>query len=299
MTDGSGQVSGDGSASSSLAARYGRRAAMLAAAAAGAGAAASVVGGGFAMAAPEAPLAGSAVQLGKTNKAKGTTIITSSGGIGLSGHASAKGTSGLAGFDTHSTRGSWGVSGHSVNGIGVIAFSTNATGIVGNAQTPGQSGTSGLDFCPKKGGIGVYGQSNNGDGVFGFSYHGTGVAGQGKTSGESGVRGIDIAKSGGHGVTGLSDHGIGVFATSQHGIALEVQGKMKLTNSGVATITSGNRSMKVAHKTVSSSSIVIATIQNPISGVFIEGAESEDGAFTITLSKNVGSAVKVGWFILD
>jgi hypothetical protein len=56
--------------------------------------------------------------------------------------------------------------------------------------------------------------------------------------------------------------------------------------------------VKVSVAGLTSANIVLATIQNPQAGVFIEGAQPSSGSFTITLSKKAPGAVHVGWFVI-
>lgn len=279
----------------SLPARYGRRAVMLGAAATGAGVAASLVGGGLAEAAPDVSLP---VLLGKSNTTGGTTVVTSRSHTGLSGHAAVNNQAGVSGFNTGRGVNSFGVFGHSVHGTAVNGISQHGNGVVGNASTVGFSGVAGIDFSKTKGAQGVYGQSNVGDAVLGVSFGGTGVVGHSRTPGHSGVFGQDAASHGGTGVTGQSDHGTAVFATSAHGVALHVDGKARFKNSGLAFVPPGQKTKMVSVPGMSASSLVLATIQHPENGVFIEAAQPAAGSFTITLSKNASSSLPVAWFVL-
>ena len=171
----------------------------------------------------------------------------------------------------------------------IIGSSGSKDGIQGLTFTAGHSGVAGLDFCKTKGAHGLYGQSNLGFGVFGISFGGSGVVGQSNTSGQSAVAGFDRAPSG----------GTAVLAQSQHGTALRVEGTAKFGTSGVNSVPSGQRTLTVKASGITATSKVLATIQKPQSGVFIEGAEPGNGSFTITLSKNASSALPVAWFVLE
>jgi hypothetical protein len=239
----------------------GRRALMLGAAAAGAGAAASLAGGGLAEAAPDA---GGAVQLGKSNSAKGTTQVITKAGDGLKGQTSATNHSGIVGFDTSSGTGGHGVYGNSVHGDGVLGISAHKTGVVGQGSTVGQSGVAGIDVTSATGGHGVFGQSQHGDGVFATSPNGVALRGQ-----------------------------------SAHGLALHVEGKAKFAHSGVVSVPSGHKTAHVSVSGMTAANIVLATIQNPQDGIFIEGAAAGSGGFTVTLSGTTEGSIKVGWLVLD
>jgi hypothetical protein len=298
MSDRSGQVRKIDSANNgdpaSIAGRFGRRALMLGAAAAGAGAAASLVGGGGV--AEAAPAGG--IQLGKNNTTTGSTTVISKKGTGLSGRTSSKGQAGVSGIDSNKAKGSFGVLGESGHGTAILGISQGGDGVVGQGKTEGQSGVAGLDFCKTKGAHGLYGQSNLGDGVFGISFGGNGVVGQANTPGMSAVVGVDMAGKNGNAVFAQSHHGTAVAALSVSGVALHVEGRAKFKNSGTVSVPAGSSSVKVSVAGLTSANIVLATIQNPQSGVFIEGAQPGAGSFTITLSKKAPAAVHVGWFVI-
>ncbi len=239
----------------------GRRALMFGAAAAGAGVAASLAGGGLAEAAPDA---GGAVQLGKSNSAKATTQVITKGGDGLKGQTSATNHSGIVGFDTSSGPGGHGVYGNSVHGDGVLGISAHKTGVVGQCSTVNESGVAGIDISTAAGAHGVFGQSSHGDAVLGTSANGTALHGE-----------------------------------SANGLALKVAGRAKFSHSGVVSVPGGHTTAHVSVPGMVSSNIVLATIQNPQSGIFIEGAAPGSGGFTVTLSGSSESSVKVGWIVLD
>jgi hypothetical protein len=249
----------DSSAPSPL--HRGRRAVMLGAAAAGAGVAATLAGGGLAEAAPDA---GAAVQLGKSNSAKATTQVITKGGDGLKGQTSATNHSGIVGFDTSTGTGGHGVYGNSVHGDGVLGISAHKTGVVGQGSTVNQSGVAGVDVTPTTGGHGVFGQSQHGDAVFATSPNGVALRGE-----------------------------------SAHGLALHVEGKAKFARSGTVSVPSGHKTAHVSVPGMTASNIVLATIQNPQDGIFLEGAAAGSGGFTVTLSGSTESSVKVGWMVLD
>ncbi|HUC58215.1 MAG TPA: hypothetical protein VMA95_12495 [Streptosporangiaceae bacterium] len=276
---------------------YGRRALMFGAAAAGAGVAASVVGGGIAEAAPDS----SAVQLGKSNTTSGTTIINSTTATGIQGTTKKLGQAGVTGIDNTPTSGnphSNGVYGRSINGSGVLGISDHHNGVTGQASTSGYSGVAGIDLAPDRLGHGVYGQSNNGHGVYGYSYTGSGVVGQGNVKGQSGVAGFDVSKGGGNGVYGHSDHGVAVWCQNSDGIALHVAGKATFKNAGVVHVASGSKTVTVKVPGMTSSSIVLATIQKAQGTVSIAAAEAGSGEFTVTLTGKATSSLPVGWFVI-
>jgi hypothetical protein len=178
---------------------------------------------------------------------------------------------------------------NSASGSTTVA-SKRANGIVGQAHTSGFSGVAGIDFTKTKGGNGVYGQTNKGFGVFGIGIGGgNGVGGHSNSSGHSAVFAVDSAPSGGTALLGQSSHGL----------ALHTEGKVKMSNSGVATVSGGQRTATVQVGGMTTSSKVFATIQQPQSGVHIEGAEPGNESFTLTLSKNPSAPLRVAWFVLE
>jgi hypothetical protein len=240
--------------------RFGRRALMLGAAATGAGVAASLAGGAGAEAAPDGS---GAVQLGKNNSTHSTTQVITRGGSGLKGQTYASGQSGVVGFDTSTASGGHGVYGHSIHGFGILGISEHSSGIVGQNTTAGQSGVAGIDMTPGSGGHGVFGQSSKGDAVY-----------------------------------CTSENGNALHCSSSKGNALFVEGKAKFSNSGVTDVPAHKKTLTISNGTVTPGSIVLATIQKPQSGVYIEAAEPGSGSFTITLSAAPSGPLPIGWMIL-
>jgi len=188
---------------------------------------------------------------------------TASEGDGLSGSASSPGAAGVRGTDTSPMAGSYGVFGRSSRGTGVHGVSEHKTGVMGLAKNPGEAGVGGLDFATSKGGSGVYGQSRLGNGVLGVSFNGTGV-----------------------------------YAFTQHGTALQVTGRASFSNSGVATVPGGEKTVTVPVNGMTPASIVLATIQAPQAGIAVEGAQAGAGSFVITLSGQAKGDLPVGWFVI-
>jgi hypothetical protein len=78
---------------------------------------------------------------------------------------------------------------------------------------------------------------------------------------------------------------------------------VSFARSGVASIVAGQRSATQTGVSLSSSSLVLATIQNDISGLWIEAVVPNvaQSSFTMFLSRHVpqGNTVTVGWFIVN
>jgi hypothetical protein len=276
--------------------RYARRALLLGVAAAGAGAAVGLSGSTDASASRDP-----AVMLGSANTETTTTSITNKKGTAFEGTTSANGHYGVHGKDTSPGVNSYGVLGTSANNIGVRGFSAGNTAVLGESDKfigvggttlgNGAFGVVGTDNSPK-GGTGVLGQSTRGNGVYGAVGFITG------TRGQKAVLGEDSSTGGGYGVYGVSVNGAGVYATSPSGTALHVVGKAEFSNSGVATIPGGDKAVTVTVSGVTTSSIVLATIQKLQSGTAVAAAVPASGSFTITLTQATTADTPVGWFVV-
>lgn len=167
---------------------------------------------------------------------------------------------------------------------GLIGLQCNATG----------EGSIGL-YGSTEGGIGVQGTddgasvSEAGEGVYGTSTFGDGVKAVG---GRNGVWAIG------------GDAGAGLLAQNAgDGPALQVDGIAAFARSGIATVPARSKTTSVTGVALSPQSIVLATIQNPITGVWLECAvpDVESQSFEIVLSRPVPErkVASVGWFIVN
>jgi len=226
-------------------------------------------------------------------------------------------------------------------GFGVVGRGDNGTGVRGLGGTYGVEGegeTGVYGFGNKVNGVfgetgvgtasGVYGQNDaTGYGVAGRATSGTGVLGEGTigvsaTGSVTGVRGVSngagdgvdgVASNSccsavygqntgtGNGVAGKSDNGTGVLASSTGGIALKVDGKAQFSRSGKAVVVSGQSSIVVSNVSLTSKSIVLATPQKNVAGVFVQGAVPSVSAHTVTISLNntVGASYPIGWMVVE
>jgi hypothetical protein len=147
---------------------------------------------------------------------------------------------------------------------------------------------------------GIHNTATNGDTAFAAiaSTSGTGVFGHSPTG--DGVQGSTLSGTGVHGQT-LDPSGIGVFAQGPT-IGLKVSGSAVFSRSGSLTIPSGSSTGKVKHLNLTSSSLVLATIQGDIAGVNVRGVTivpGQNGSFTVHLNNTAPSAVVVGWFVVN
>jgi hypothetical protein len=215
----------------------------------------------------------------------GNTGVTTSGSVGLDAYSTASG------------------------GVGVIGAGT--TGVYGNGDNTGVEGLGGsvavFGISPQEG---VLGEGGTGPGVEGMTDTGS-AAVYGHTSGQSsiGVWGktdgvspgvFGQATSTGIGVEGYSDKGTGVRAESP-GTALAVQGTATFSRSGVAKVQAGNLSVRVSGLSLTSSSLVLATIQGDFKDIWVRGVVTNPGAgtFTIWLNAPAPAKVPVAWFVLN
>lgn len=158
---------------------------------------------------------------------------------------------------------------------GTIGFQCNVTGS-GSLALYGATG----------GGIGVQGSdqgdstSEAGVGVYGTSIYGTGVLG-----------------------TSVSPTAPGVFAqNSGGGPALQVHGTVSFSLSGMVRVPKGARSVTVGVEGLSSSSLVLATLQkHDTASVAISAAipDSTNSTIEIFLTQPASSSLPVAWFVVN
>jgi hypothetical protein len=237
----------------------------------------------------------------------------------LSAAASSTGTDGdvVLGVDGQSTSGNTGVTtsgsigldGVSTASMGVGVRGDGYGGVYGNGDNTGVEGVGGsigvFGTGPQEGVLGsgatygVEGVTDTAAGVYGHTSGQTGIGVWGKTDGVSpGVFGQ--ATSTGIGVEGYSDKGTGVRAESA-GTALAVQGIATFSRSGVAKVQAGNTSVRVSGLSLTSSSLVLATIQGDFKDIWVRGVVTNPGAgtFTILLNAPAPAKVPVAWFVLN
>jgi hypothetical protein len=202
--------------------------------------------------------------------ATGTTLVVNApiGGAGLfvSG-SSTTSTTGLA-INASGTGTATGVFGSSGSGTGVSGSSTSGTGVNGGSGT----------------GSGVRGTSTSGTGMAGLSTSGAGVTG---------------ASTSGTGVSGSSHSGTGVLASSSTGNALSVHGRAHFSRSGSSSVAAGHATKTVSVSGITSSSLVLVTLQSASSGVYVQSAVPASGQFTVHLSKKAPNTTKFAWFVLN
>lgn len=196
-------------------------------------------------------------------------------------------------------------------GIAVTASAANGWGFYGNANTYGVFGNGGsvgvLGTGPDgvegatttSDGNGVYGTTNTGTGVLGESTGTTGLGVYGKTAG-SGSAVYGQATGIGTGVYGDTTDGTGVLAHSTNGTALWVNGSAHFSESGIAVVPSGSKSVQVTMGGVTTSSMILATVQQS-GGFYVKYAVPSSGSFTVSINKAPASpkTVSVAYFVMS
>jgi hypothetical protein len=134
-----------------------------------------------------------------------------------------------------------------------------------------------------------------------------GVTGTSHSSLASGVYGENNAFSGGYGAAGRASHpgGVAVLADQPDpsGVALRTTGRLEFQNrSGTATVAVGQANTVVNIAGVTSSSMVLATIQQNKSGYWIRAAVPGSGKITIHLNKattETSGSVKIAYLVMN
>jgi hypothetical protein len=255
--------------------------------------------------------------LGQSTSGAGV-IAASSSGTGVSGQSNTSegvyGQSGSTASGLVSPRN--GVHGITDSSAGSGVLGENAgggTGVTGIGGGTGASvvGTGGSG----PGGAGVIGNggTGGGDDVIGNgSGSGAGIAGSGGPNNGAGVvgsgpgtaDGVRGTATSGNGVPGqaTSAAGVGVLAeNTTGGTALRVSGQAAFSRSGLLTVAAGKSSGTVTGVALTTASLVLATVQQNLSGVYVRAAVPNvpGRSFTINLSKAPSASAKVAWFVVN
>jgi len=232
------------------------------------------------------------------------------GSLGVYGHGQDIGVLGEAALDGSGLIGFGGGNGDGVQGFGA----GNGTGVAGTGGSNGSAGVQGVGGGSNGAGVVGYGKGL-GDGVFGAGFvntaatgvagtgggsNGTGVQGSGAGAGD-GVFGVSPA---GNGVLGrsLGASGIGVLAENTGGgIALYANGPAWFTRSGVLTVGAGASKVTKTGVPLTGASLVLATLQQDVAGVWIRSAVPNvaGSSFTVHLNKAVTASITVAWFLVN
>jgi hypothetical protein len=183
-----------------------------------------------------------------------------------------------------------------VAGTGGSHNGTNGLGVVGFGG--GGNGT-GVEILGQ--GVAGFGGASNGTGVAGTGGgNGAGVSGTGGGTGD-GVQGTASTGNGMHG-TATTAGGVGVLAeNTAGGTALKTTGPAVFSRSGLLTIAAGSAKGTVTGVALSSASLVLATLQQDKTGLYVRSAVPNvaGSSFTINLSKAVTASITVAWFVVN
>jgi hypothetical protein len=219
--------------------------------------------------------------------------VSGTGGANAAGVFGTGGASGFIGVGGQGTGPSAGVhgTGGPTDGNGVEGYASgNGTGVVGTGSGTGTGVEGGGGPNGGTGVFGVGGGSGTGIGVYGNA-SGTGDAVYGLSQGGNGVHGVTNAAS-----------AVGVLAENPGGgAAFQAVGPAVFSRSGVLTIAAGKSSATQTGIALTAGSLVLATVQQNLSGVYVRAAvpKVSGSSFTVYLSKAVTTSDKVAWFIVN
>jgi hypothetical protein len=233
---------------------------------------------------------GDNVVLGQDNAASATTVIANSADDKTQAALQATGTGetiGISGL-SDSGNGVYGQSGATPSGL-----LSAGHGVHGITDDPQGYGVVAEHYGNGTAIIGIGGEL--GSGVTGTSGVGVGVSGS--SGGQAGVAGANTGA--GPGVYGSAFSGIGVLASGA--TALSVQGPAVFSRSGVLTVHGGRSSAVQTVIQLSAATLVLATIQDDVEGVWVRSAVPDPAGhkFTIHLNKAAPTRVRVAWFLVN
>jgi hypothetical protein len=148
---------------------------------------------------------------------------------------------------------------------------------------------------------GVYGQNHSTSGGYGVA----GRSSAGPLGAQVGAGVLGENTSTGVGVWGHAVNGTGAYADSPNGYALQVNGKTTFSRSGVATVVGTSSAPTNKAKVpvpITARSLMIATLQKYVAGVFVVAAVPSvtGGYFTIYLNKSVSTSVgPIAWQVIE
>jgi hypothetical protein len=100
----------------------------------------------------------------------------------------------------------------------------------------------------------------------------------------------------------VSAAGVGVLAqNTAGGTGLQVAGSAVISRSGIITVAAGASSATVTGVTLTSASLVLATLQQNLSGIWVRAAvpKTAGSSFTVYLNKTVSVGARVAWFVAN
>jgi hypothetical protein len=113
-----------------------------------------------------------------------------------------------------------------------------------------------------------------------------------------------VAPASGAGVHGTTNSAASTGMLAEHtagGTALKVSGTAAFSRSGVLTVAAGKSSATVTGVALSAASLVLATLQQHTTGVYVTAAvpKVSGSSFTVYLSKAPTVSTKVAWFVVN
>ena len=197
-----------------------------------------------------------------------------------------------------------------LSGAGVVGDSNGSQGVVGRTGDPntypgiagltagvhGFSGVAGMPGVFGDGDIGV--EAGGSLGV--FSVGAPAIIGIGDGLGPPGQFGTGVYGYSGAISPPAPPDNVGVYARGDGtAVALKVQGKATFSRSGRSYVTAAHSTRVVTLAGVTTSSLVIVTLQTYRSGVYVAAAVPAAGKFTVYLSKAVTATTYFAYFILN
>lgn len=202
--------------------------------------------------------------------------------------------------------------------VGVRGYSPSGPGVLGDSDTgygiAGRLGDTGPNFGYPAAGVlgvsavadssGVFAEGVVGVDAFGqigvLAQGGTGVVGIGDGLGPPGLYGTGVYGHAGASTTPVPPTNVGVYARGDgSATALRVQGKAVFSRSG-RTYVAANLSYRVVTMAgVTSSSLVLITLQSRRTGVYVAAAVPASGKFTVYLNKAVTATTYFAYMVLN
>lgn len=191
----------------------------------------------------------------------------------------------------------------STNGYTMNVYNTSST-YGGGILVTVDSGFTGVDVALTPTGPnnsaalrGVNTDTGTGSGVAGASVGGTGVFGY--AGSDATVYYLLTYAVATTGVLGYAPTGTGVHAKSDSGTALKVTGKATFSRAKRVTMSAGASSKTITLAGVTSSSMVLATLQSKRTGYYVSSVVPASGKFTIYLNKALTSSTVVAYFVIN
>lgn len=167
-----------------------------------------------------------------------------------------------------------------------ILDSNRAPALQVRSTLPGE-GVGVLAIATGRKGVGVHGRANTNKG------ESVGVLGE--TESGDGTAGRFVAAAGGTALDARS--------RQKDGVALRTEGRLQLTQrSGVSEVSGGAEFVIQIAGGLSSSTFVLATLQDHRPGVHVESAtvlDADEGRIVVRLNQALAEPAKVGWIVLD